>query len=175
MKTYGLIFGASVLAVASAASAQTANTAWYGGGGLATSEAGDADLKVLQGRLGYQIVPHFGLEAEAGLGLNKDDVTVGASTLNAKVRNEFAVYGVGRIAIAPKIDVFARAGLGTTDIEGAGVAGSHIVDGQSFNVGLGGEYHLDDQNGLRLDWSRKNFQHSDVDADTVAVGYVRRF
>ncbi len=46
----------------------------------------------------------------------------------------------------------------------------------SVNYGVGGEYFFDGKNGVRVDYTRFDFQKSGAaDADTWSVGYVRRF
>mgnify|MGYP000851703099 CR=1 FL=1 len=46
---------------------------------------------------------------------------------------------------------------------------------QSWNYSVGGQYFVDGANGVRADYAREEFQHSEDSADVVSVGYVHKF
>ena len=45
----------------------------------------------------------------------------------------------------------------------------------SFNYGAGAEYRLSEQNGVRADWTRRDFRDGDGKADAYTLSFVRRF
>ncbi|WP_091739325.1 porin family protein [Phenylobacterium immobile] len=177
-----LIAAASVAALAMAvpvlAQAQSTElTGLYGSLGYGhTNAAGSVDVGAIQGRLGYRANPYLGLEGELGYGINGDKVSVGATDVRIKQRGEAAAYGVGFLPIGPQFDLTARIGYGTTKFKasaaGVGVTGSQ----DSWNYGVGGQYRFDGVNGIRADFTRKDFTGSNTGhADVYSVGYVRRF
>ena len=56
-----------------------------------------------------------------------------------------------------------------------GRLGDGEVDGESWNYGVGANYYFDGQNGLRGDWTRRDFEDDAGEADVYSVSYVRRF
>ena len=73
------------------------------------------------------------------------------------------------------IDLFARAGYGVTEVKAsaAGVAASdHLT---SWNYGAGATYNLDARNGIRADYTYRDFQHGQGSADTYGLSFVRKF
>ncbi|MNJ04314.1 hypothetical protein D3C73_1650160 [compost metagenome] len=49
------------------------------------------------------------------------------------------------------------------------------ADGESWNYGVGANYYFDGQNGLRGDWTRRDFTDDGGEVDVYSVNYVRRF
>lgn len=164
---------ASVAAIPALSQAQTEI---YGsaGYGVARTNQG-ADLGAVQGRLGAKLTPNFGVEGEVGLGVKDDKTYVGGLPANVELKHQAAAYAVGYLPVTPNIDLLARAGYGTTKLKTsiAGVSDSESQD--SWNYGVGAQYHLDDKNGIRADWTKSEFTNSKADADTVSVSYVRKF
>ena len=87
-----------------------------------------------------------------------------------------AAYVVGTLPISPNFELFGRVGYGTTQIK-ADVAGfSATEDGESVNYGAGANYFFDAQNGVRADWTRRDFTDDNGgELDTYGLSYVRRF
>jgi hypothetical protein len=170
---------AALIGVPALAQAQSADTTTglYGTLGYGhTNAPGGVDLGAIQGRLGYRANPYLGVEGELGYGVDSDKVAVGTTDVKVKQRGEAAAYGVGFLPVAPNFDLMARAGYGTTKYRasaaGAGVTGSQ----DSWNYGVGGQYRFDGVNGVRADFTRKDFTGSNNGhADVWSVGYVRRF
>ena len=138
---------------------------------LASNSAG-----VIGGRLGARLHPNFGVEGELGFGIDGDSTRVG--TVNVKTNLEYTVaaYGVGFLPINENFELLARVGYGTTQIK-ADVAGfSATEDGESVNYGVGANYFFDNQNGVRADWTRRDFTDDNGgELDTYGLSYVRRF
>ncbi len=108
---------AALCAASGAAQAQAAPTGVYGSLGYADAHSDGVDLGVIQGRLGYRIIPTPGSRAEGAFGVRKDDVTVAGVTGRAKLEHEFAVYGVGFLPLSDKADLLARVGYGNTKVK----------------------------------------------------------
>jgi opacity protein-like surface antigen len=181
---------AAFCAVSGAAQAQTAPVGVYGTLGYADAHSNSTDLGVIQGRLGYRIMPYAGVEGEAAFGIKKDDVDVqtGLGDINgrAELKHEFAAYGVGFLPVTPNADLLARVGYGTTRVKvsvptqtvgGVTIPASSASDNQdSWNFGVGGQYHFDDKNGVRVDYTRQEFtKDSYGHADVYSIAYTRRF
>lgn len=174
-----LIIAASVAvscaAVPALASAQdTASPQVYGTVGYANAKDDDANLGAIQGRLGARW-GYFGVEGELAGGVKSDDVNVGGTNVNVKLRHQEAIYGVGFLPVSPNLDLFARVGYGNTDIKASSAGLSTTGHDQSWNYGVGGQYFFTDKDGVRVDYTRYDFQHGSENADVWGVAYVRKF
>ena len=167
---------AALCALPALAQAQTAPTGVYGTVGYADAHTSDVDLGVIQGRLGYRIMPYAGVEGELAAGVKKDDVTAGGVTGRAKLEHEAAIYGVGFLPLSDKTDLFARVGYGNTKVKVSALGTSAEADGDSWNFGVGGQHHFDGVNGVRVDYTRQEFtKDSAGHADVYSIAYTRRF
>lgn len=167
---------AAVCAVSGVAQAQTAPVGVYGTLGYANAHTDDVDLGAIQGRLGYRIMPYAGIEGEAAFGVKKDDVTAAGVTGRAKLEHEAAIYGVGFLPLSDKADLLARVGYGNTKVKVSALGSSASADGDSWNFGVGGQYHFDGKNGVRADYTRQEFtKDSAGHADVYSIAYTRRF
>lgn len=164
MKT--LMIGASVAALLAIAAPVAANaeTTWYGNIGYAGVDADSVNLGAIQGRLGAQFNPNIGVEGEVAFGVKDDDI----SGVKVKLNNEYGIYGVARLPVNDKFDVFARVGYARAEAKVAGSSGSD--DGVAY--GAGAEYSFDGKNGVRADYTKYDFLG---DADVWSVSYVRKF
>jgi hypothetical protein len=148
---------------------------WYGTAGYTALDADSVDLGAITGRIGAKVSPNFAFEGEASIGVVDDDVTVGGVTASVEQDYDAAAYAVGILPVAPNFELFGRVGYGTTSIK-ADVAGiTAEEDGESVNYGVGGNYFFDANNGIRADWTRRDFTDDNGEVDTYGVSYVRRF
>lgn len=169
MKTLLLTTVAATLAIAAPALAQD----YYGGvsySNISTDDI-DADLGSVTGRLGAKFTPHLGIEGEASFGVRDDSI----GPIDVEPKYDAAVYGVVSAPISPNFELFARAGYGTTEIDVSGGGLTEEVSGESWNYGVGANYFFDGVNGVRADWTRKDFEDDGGEADVWSLGYVRRF
>jgi len=166
---------AVVPAAAQAQDATTGNVGAYVNLNLGAVDGGSVDLKAIGGRVGYRFLPYAGIEGELGTGLKSDTDTIAGVRVNTKLKHEAALYGVGFLPIGPNTDLLARVGYGTTKIRAraAGVSGSDSAE--SWNFGAGVQHHFDGVNGVRFDYTRKEFENDNGHANVWTVGYVRRF
>lgn len=177
-----LIAAASLAAIATivpaAAQAQDAaasNAGTYVNLNLGLMDADSADLKVLQGRLGYRFNDYVGVEGELATGLKSDTDTISGVDVNTKLKHEAAAYVVGFLPVAPNTDLLARAGYGTTKLRAKALGVSASDSAESFNFGVGAQHHFDGANGVRVDFTRQEFTNSKADANVWTVGYSRKF
>lgn len=179
---------ASLLPVAALAQDATATTGAYATLGYANAHTSGVDLGAIQGRLGWRFNQWFGVEGElaAGIGSDKSSQTVGGVTVDTKVRlkDQEAIYGVGFLPLSTNFDLIGRIGYGH---QGAKATASAVgstgpitvsdkADGNSWNFGVGAQYHFDGQNGVRADYTREEFTgNASGHGDVWAVAYTRRF
>lgn len=129
-----------------------------------------ADIGALTARGTYFINPHVGIEGEASIGID-DDQVAGA---NVELDSSFAAFGVVQMPVSERVDLFARAGYATNDynvsVPGLGSASG---DDDGLAYGAGAKVFLTDRFGLRGDFTR--YEGDDVDADVISVGGVVKF
>lgn len=157
------------------AQAQPMGSNMYGSIGYAQANTEGADLGAIQGRIGARFGPNFGIEGELAGGVKDDTISVGGVPVDVELEHQAAFYGVGFLPVAPNIDLLARVGYGTTGIEASTGGVSASADGDSWNLGVGGQWFMDDRNGFRADYTRYEFGDDEGDADVWSVAYVRRF
>lgn len=143
--------------------------------GYTAIETDQAELGAVTGRFGYKVLPWVGAEVEAGVGVEDDsfDVSInGSGTIELK--HDVAAYAVAFLPLGDHFEAHARIGYGTTKIESSVAAVTVRDEGESFNYGVGASAFLDGWNGVRADWTRRDFQDGG-EADTWSVSYIRRF
>ena len=182
MKT--LIAAASALALAAilpaAAQAQTANLSptFYGTLGYADASTDHLNLGTIQGRIGARFGQYFGVEGELGAGVTTDKTRVAGIDIKAKIQTQEAIYAVGFLPLNSQWDLLARIGYGDTRAKAKASAfnAADSANGNSWNYGVGAQYHIDDKNGVRADYTREQYTGSNSGAANVyAVSYVRKF
>lgn len=172
-----LLATAALTLIAAPAMAQSVPTNPVTGSvGYTHLDTDGGDLGAITGRVGYDFTRNFGIEGEASIGVKDDDVTFGG--VDGKVEHDWdaAAYGVAKLPINENLELFGRVGYGTTRVS-ADVAGvSASADGESVNYGVGANYFIDGRNGIRADWTRRDFRDDGAgEADTYGLSFVRRF
>jgi outer membrane immunogenic protein len=148
---------------------------FYGTLGYAYSDLDHVNVGTLQGRLGARFGQYFGVEGELATGLNGDTINVGGVEDKVHLDSQEAIYGVGFLPLSPNFDLLARVGYGHSSGSGEVPGVTANVKGDSWNYGVGGQYSFDGKNGVRLDYTREQFQDKGGDANVWAVSYVRKF
>lgn len=158
-----------------AALAQEASRS-YAAFGYSQLETGQSTVGALTGRGGWKIRSWAGVEAEASIGVEDDayDVSIGGSGGVIDLKHEVAAYAVAFLPIGHHVELFARAGGGTTRIEASSPAVAPLGSGESWNYGFGANLFYG-ANGVRADWTRKDFTGADGETDSWSVSYIRRF
>lgn len=139
------------------ANAQQSNV-YVSGGYTHFDGDGGAELGGITGRVGVNINPNFAIEGEASFGVKDDSGT--------ELDNELGVFAVGKLPISPSFDVFARVGLARIETSPGG-----SEDGLAY--GVGGTLNLSPVDGIRLDYTRHDYDVGEVDA--ISLSYVRGF
>ncbi len=175
---------AAVSALAAPAFAQTASTfspvSYEGTVGYTGIHLNGADLGAIDIRAAANFGKFAAIEGEGAFGVNDQNGNVGSVSTKLHLNSEYAAYGVARLPVAPNAELFARVGYGHSDIKATaslkGVSASASAGYDSVNYGVGGKYFFDGKNGVRVDYTRYDFQKNGVtDSDTWSVSYVRRF
>jgi len=171
-----LLATAALTLIAAPALAQDPAHPVTGSIGYTALDTEGGNLGAITGRVGYDFTRNFGIEGEGSVGVKDDDVSFGG--VDGKVEHDWdaAAYGVAKLPINPNLELFGRVGYGTTSVSAdvAGVTAS--ADGESVNYGVGANYFIDGQNGIRADWTRRDFRDDGAgEADTYGLSFVRRF
>lgn len=177
MRTLSLAAAAVSLFAAPALAQDAWDSGIYGSAGYTAFDGQDAQLGAVTGRVGAKLTRNFGVEAEGSIGVKDDDIEVSIDGSGAyELKHDLAAYAVGAVPINDNLELFARLGYGTTKIEASPAAVSVLQDGSSVNYGVGANYLFDGVNGVRADWTRRDFTEDRAgEADTWSIGYVRRF
>lgn len=178
MKKILLSTAAAAMFVAAPAMAQSwPAPEYYGSLGYSHMEAdgADAQLGAVTGRIGAKLTPYFGVEGEGSFGVRDDEVTIAGVTADVKLKHDLAAYGVAFLPISPNFELFGRLGYGTTKVKASAANMAASADGESWNYGVGANYFFDGQNGVRADWTRRDFEDDGGKADVYSLNYVRRF
>jgi hypothetical protein len=177
MKTLMVAASAAALAglVPGIAAAQTAPTGVYASLGYGNANLDPLNLGAIQGRLGYRFNNWFGVEGEAGVGVREDTATYSGIAIDFKLKHQEAIYAVGFLPLSDKTDLLARVGYGHAEIEGSALGASASAGGDAWAAGVGFQHHFDGVNGVRVDYTRHEFNDDGGSADVWAVAYSRRF
>jgi len=168
-------FGGAAVAQTSPAAYQQ-GPVYYGTLGYSQLDQSDGDLGAVTGRLGAKFNPNFAVEGEASVGVKDDDFQVLGVDGSVKHDYDVAAYAVGILPINDQFELFARGGYGYSKIKAELGGISRTGDGESWNYGAGANFYFDQQNGIRGDWTRRDFTDSDSgEVDVYSVSYVRRF
>lgn len=177
MKKVTLTAIAAACALLPAAAMAQTESRTYATLGYTAVDTDTSELGAVTGRFGYKALPWVGAELEASVGVEDErfDVSIGGTGGTIELKHDVAAYAVAFLPLGDHFEAFARVGYGTTNIESSVAAVSVRSDGESFNYGLGASAFLDGWNGVRADWTRREFQDDGGEADTWSVSYIRRF
>ena len=137
-----------------AAHAQEANV--YLNGGYTQFEGNGTDPGALTGRVGVGFGKYFAVEGEGSVGIRKDK--------GVKLDSDVAAYGLAKLPISQRFDIFAKAGAARTEFSSGG-------SDSGFAYGAGGDFYFSDHDGIRADWTRRDYNL----IDSYTLAYVRKF
>lgn len=143
-------------------------------GGYTFIDVDDVDFDAVSFRAGYDFTDYVGVEGQLDIGLGDETVRVGAGTADVSLDYAFGGYVVGRAPIAENANLFGRIGYVTAQAEASAAGVTFSDDDDGFAYGVGGEWFFDGYNGVRVDYTRIDFDTAG-DADTFGISYVRRF
>lgn len=176
MRTLLLTVAASAVALTAvpAAAQDWRSPTWTGSIGYSNIGVDDADvnLDAVTARVAGRFTPNFGVEGELSTGLGDESVAPG---VDLSLSYDASVYAVGYVPINNQLELFGRLGYGTTALDLSGGGSTISGDNDSWNYGVGANYFFDGVNGVRGDYTRREFQNDGGRADVWSIGYVRRF
>lgn len=159
MKLKLALAAATILVAPALMTANAQQSSVYVSGGYTHFDGdGGAELGGITGRVGVGLTPNFAIEGEASFGVTDDSGT--------ELDNELGIFAVGKLPISPSFDVFGRVGLARIETSPGG-----SEDGLAY--GVGGTLNLSPVDGIRLDYTRHDYDAGDVDA--ISLSYVRGF
>lgn len=159
MKLKLALAAATILVAPALMTANAQQSSVYVSGGYTHFDGdGGAELGGITGRVGVGLTPNFAIEGEASFGVTDDSGT--------ELDNELGIFAVGKLPISPSFDVFGRVGLARIETSPGG-----SEDGVAY--GVGGTLNLSPVDGIRLDYTRHDYDAGDVDA--ISLSYVRGF
>ncbi|RYE54003.1 MAG: porin family protein [Rhizobiaceae bacterium] len=171
-----LLSVAALTVIAAPAAAQSVTSPQLTGSvGYTHFDSDEGDLGAISGRLNARFNQYFGVEGEASVGVKDETLDVAGTDVRVEHKYDAAVYGVATLPINPNFEVFGRVGYGTTKIEASAAGISEDDNAESWNYGVGANYFFDDRNGIRADFTRRDFTDDRGEANTYGLGYVRRF
>src|SRR5215217_7864395 len=86
-----------------------------------------------------------------------------------ELKHQVGAFVVGSVPVTPQASLFARVGYsGATFDTPLGE-----VDGDGVAYGVGGQYDFTAKDGVRVDWTRHDYDGGD--ADVLSVSYARKF
>lgn len=166
-----LFTAVSSLAFTGLASAQDTN--FNVGAGYSRIDIQDVEFDAISLRAGYDFNETFGIEGQVDFGIGDDSLTIGAATADIELNYSAGFYGIARLPVAENASLFGRLGYVTTEIEAsaAGFVADESDDGFSF--GVGGEYYFGNANGVRVEYTRTDYDAGESDSFTLS--WVHRF
>jgi len=150
----------------------------------------DADIFMINGRIGYRFNDYFAVEGEVGFGTGGDDINrvipvevapFGTVNVDATATLDVDAYYIGFargiLPVSDEFDLFVRVGYGEANagadftFSALGLTGStSISDNESgFAYGVGGQYNFTEKDGIRADYTLLD------DTDIISLAYSRRF
>jgi outer membrane immunogenic protein len=132
----------------------------------------------ITGRAGLRLGRFWGVEGELGTGVTSDTFTNNGANAKLSEGPEAAAYGVGYLPLmGDKLDLIGRVGYGTELYKLESGGSTRVNTSHSVNYGAGAQYMLTGKDGIRVDYTRRDFQESSApkDDDTWTVSYVRKF
>lgn len=189
----GLIAAAIALSTSPAFGQMSSDTGWYLGGSLGQSSVDiegcgggvDCEEKDTAWRIlgGYQF--NSNLAVELGFHQFGDASASGPGGSLDFEANAFELVGVGKIPLSGQFSLYGKAGFyrGETTVSGTTVITGPIEIEETntdFTYGLGAQYNLSRQLGIRAEWQRYTGMGDDAtigesDVDVLSLGVVVRF
>jgi opacity protein-like surface antigen len=168
-----MIAAVAVAAAALFGASASADTGGYGSVGYTHFDADDVELGGITGRLGYRFHPNFAVEGEATVGVQDDDVPVGAVRATVELDYAAGLHGVGYLPVSDKFDLFSRIGYQTVEGEASAAGISAGADDDGFAYGVGAQFFFTERFGVRGDYTRLDGDGDEV--DTSAISGVVKF
>jgi outer membrane immunogenic protein len=171
-----LLAGVAVAMISAPALAQTQEAPrGYGSLGYTYLDGDKATTGAVTGRLGVDLNRYLALETEASVGVKKDDFTIAGIDGEVKQEWDAAGYVVGKVPVSDRLELFARGGYGHTELKSEIAGVRSDIGGDSWNYGAGANYFVDGVNGVRADWTRRDYRDNGGEADAYSLSFIRKF
>ncbi len=136
----------------------------------------NGSLNEITGRVGARWGQYLGVEGEIGGGVS----SMSGPGYKASEPLAGALYGVVFYPLMPNLDVLARVGYGESNFHNTYAATPRLNGSQtttSVNYGVGAQYFLTANDGVRGDYTKRDYMHhgAPYDADAWSLSYVRKF
>jgi OOP family OmpA-OmpF porin len=159
------MLGAAAMTASAGALAQQPMQGWYVGADVGTVDFGNDDDTGFRILGGYQINRTFAAELGYGMLYDKGDAEVTAWDL----------VGVASFPIANKFSVFGKLGFAMWEVKQRNVPffGTLKDDGTDLTFGVGLQYDVSRNLGVRAQWQR--YDTDPEEADALTIGVIYRF
>jgi outer membrane immunogenic protein len=170
-----------MLIAAAPAMAQTGDTGfnpWSAYGTLGYNQydqSAGSNLGALTGRLGLRYGRYVGAEVEGAFGVDNDTYLRGTAKADVDLTRSVAAYAVGYIPVMPRLDLFARVGLGNNEFHTTTPLSDIHNQRDTVNYGGGAQYFFTAHDGLRGEYTRESYSEGPGYADVWGVSYIRKF
>ena len=177
-----MLLAAAAAVVGTPALAQSNNESMWsmdnarGYGSLGYTHFDNTSTGSVTGRMGIDLNRYMAVETEVGVGVKDKDFEMNGIEGTTKHEWDAAGYVVGKVPLGENFQLHARGGYGHTELKQTVAERTTDIGGQHWVYGAGAEYKFDADNGIRADWTRRDFRSDNKeDIDTYGVSYVRRF
>lgn len=161
------MFGAAAMTMSAGAIAQQQQSGFYVGGDIGNVDFEDEDDTGFRVSAGYQFNRNFA--AEVGY-VSLFDKRISGANLEV---DGFELVGVGKMPLANNFSVYGKLGFLMWDAKASAFGISDSEDGTDLTYGIGLQYDVSRNFGLRGQWQR--YDVDDADADMFSIGLVYRF
>lgn len=158
------MLGAAAMTMSAGAMAQQQQTGFYVGGDIGSVDFEDEDDTGFRISGGYQFNRNFA--AEVGYVTLFDK---GVAGTNIEV-DGFEILAVGKMPLANNFSVYGKVGFLMWDAKASGFGSD---DGTDLTFGIGLQYDVSRNLGIRGQWQR--YDVDDADADMFSIGVIYRF
>ena len=134
-----------------------------------------SENQVIARAAGDRVVAVVALNFIVATFARNDIFTVAGVDGSIKHEWDAAGYVVGKYPVSDKLELFARGGYGHTELKQEFPGANTDLGDDSWNYGAGANYYLDGVNGVRADWTRRDYRDDAGEADAYSVSYIRRF
>lgn len=145
---------------------QQTNPGWYVGGSLGQADLGPDEDTAWKIFGGYDINRNFAVElGYTDLG----EVSEGAATAEA---NALELTALGKFPVGNQFSVYGLAGIAKVEAEVSGPGGTVSDDSTELTYGIGAQYDMTRNVGLRAQWQRYD---TEDEVDVLSVGVLWKF
>ena len=148
----------------------------YLGTGFASVNAEEPGYKYgstnILGLIGYEVNDYLSLEGELSVAISKDTIRIASTNIEIGTEH-MAAYAKLTLPTAVPIKPYARFGMARAKASATVGSTTVSVNDSAFSYGIGAEWELSEQTGIRLDYTAADY--GVTDASVLALTSVFRF